>query len=75
MTTRKFRVARSYYVSVQDDGRTAFLLGPFKSHEAALAQVDRGRGLTDGADPYAAFYAFGTSSLPADVPVKTVFGE
>jgi hypothetical protein len=75
MATHKPLTKRSYYVTVQDDGRTGFLLGPFKTHEEALAQVNRARDLADRADPFAAFYAFGTSSLPADATVKTVFGK
>jgi hypothetical protein len=73
--TRKPRTKRSYYVTVRDDGRTGFLLGPYATHNAALAQVDRGREMADAATPWAAFYAFGTSSVPADAAVKTVFGR
>jgi hypothetical protein len=73
--TRKPRTKRSYYVTVRDDGRTGFLLGPYPSHKAALGQVGRGRELTNAATPWAAFYAFGTSSLPAYIARETVFGK
>jgi hypothetical protein len=73
--TTQPRTKRSYYVTVRDGGRTALLLGPFQSHKAALAQVGRGRKLADEATPWAAFYAFGTSSVPAGTGVKTVFGK
>jgi hypothetical protein len=73
--TRKPKTKRSYYVTVRDDGRTGFLLGPYATHKAALTQVDRGRKLADEATPWAAFYAFGTSSVPAGTDVKTVFGK
>jgi hypothetical protein len=72
---RKAVVERAYYVTVRDDGRTGFLLGPYATHGEALAQVDRGRELANGATPWAAFYAFGTSSLPAHIARETVFGK
>lgn len=67
--------ARSYYVTVQDAGRTGFLLGPYDEHAGALANVERGRGLAEAANSRAVFYAFGTSSLPAGVVAPVVFAE
>jgi hypothetical protein len=69
------REKRLYYVTVRDAGRTGWLLGPYKTHKQALAQVDRGHDLACEADRWACFYAYGTASLPAEVEQpKTVFG-
>ncbi len=65
---------RLYYVTVRDDGRTGFLLGPYDTHTEALANVGEGKRLANAATPWAAFYAFGTASLPRDMKQpKTVF--
>lgn len=65
--------AREFYVTVQDAGRTGFLLGPYDTHTEALGKVERGRGLAEAANSRAVFYAFGTSSVPAGVAVPVVF--
>lgn len=64
-----------YYVSVMDGGRKGFLLGPYSSHEEALANVERGCKLANEADDRAWFYAYGTCSAPADRTIATVFGQ
>lgn len=66
-------MTRSFYVTVKDGKRYGFLLGPYGTHREALANVARGRDLANGADPRAAFYAFGTAST-TDVR-RTVFGK
>ena len=55
---------RDYYVTLQRGKRTAFLLGPYKTHAEVLANVEEGRRLASKVDPWADFDAFGTSSLP-----------
>lgn len=71
----KNAVDRDYYVTVLDGSRVGFLLGPYKSHRTAKAKVERGRKLSLGANAWAWFYAFGTSSLPGGTECKTVFGK
>src|SRR5436305_14155355 len=61
-----------YYVTVRDAGRAGFLLGPYRRHREALADVDRGAELARAADPRAAFYAFGTARAPER---RAVFGR
>ena len=58
--------AGSYYVSVQDAGRTGLLLGPFRLHQSALRAVDTGRKIAVALKPEAWFYAFGTCRMPSD---------
>jgi len=66
---------RDYYVSVRDGNRTGYLLGPYPTHADALANVERGKGLANGANSWAVFYTYGTCSLPRGTAVKTVFGQ
>lgn len=63
-----------YFVSVRDAGRTGYLLGPYRDHQAALANVERARNLAGAADPWSHFYSFGTCKAPAGAIKKTVFG-
>lgn len=66
-----------YYVTIVRGKRVGFLLGPYPSHETALANVDRGQRLACDADARACFDAFGTSRWK-DLTVlhpKSVFGE
>lgn len=63
-----------FYVTVQDAGRTGFLLGPYSDVREALANVQRGRSLACEANSRAVFYAYGTSRLPIGTPnVPVVF--
>lgn len=64
---------KHYYVSVVDGPRKGLLLGPYATHEEALAQVERGKELANKADPRAAFYGYGTAG--SDEVFKTVFGK
>lgn len=60
----------NYYVSVIDGKRSAFLLGPFPTHQQALDMVEPVRAKGNELDPRAAFYAFGTVRLPDDgIPI------
>lgn len=53
-----------YYVTAQnDDGKTAFLLGPFARHIDALLRVARASMHLRNALPAAAWYRFGTSRI------------
>ena len=68
---------REFYVTVRDPqnpARVGFLLGPYPQHSVALDNVRRGNDLANEANSWAAFYAFGTASLPAGTNRKTVFG-
>ena len=54
----------NYYVTVRDGERYDFLAGPFTDgHQAAIDLVDRCREITEGLDPWAHFYAFGTARI------------
>lgn len=61
-----------YYVTVQNDvGQTAYLLGPYDTHEEALEHVEEGRLLAESIDLWAHFYAFGTARVEgAKLPVS-----
>jgi hypothetical protein len=61
-----------YYVSVRDNGRTALLAGPFKTHSEALALVPVVRAKACQLDARGAWYAYGTARLPDDdsVPIR-----
>ena len=52
-----------YYVTMRRDSRTAFLLGPCRQHETALALVETVRKAAEEVDPFTAFDAFGTASV------------
>jgi hypothetical protein len=75
--TTAVRAARRFYVTAINGPRVAWLLGPYRTHREALSHVDRGRDLANSVDLWASFYAFGTSSLPADMAskVKGRFGK
>ena len=62
-----------FYVTVVDGARVGFLLGPYRNHQDAFDNVDRGRDLANETDPRAAFYSFGTSSIKRER--QTVFGS
>lgn len=55
---------RDYFVTMQRGSRTAWLVGPFKTHTEALANVERARVEAQRIDPWTDFDAFGTASLP-----------
>lgn len=65
--------ALDFYVSVMDGPRFGLLLGPYEKHAEAKADVERGRRLANEANPWAAFYSFGTASLPKGTPARVVF--
>ena len=52
-----------YYVSVVDGPKFGVLAGPFRTHQEALDMVDNAREAANDADPWAAFYAFGTVKM------------
>lgn len=57
----------NYYVTARrDDGRAAFLLGPFDSHREAWARVQEGRKRAEGVDMRAIWYSYGTARV--DLP-------
>lgn len=66
---------RIYYVTLRRGTRTAFLLGPYDTHQGALANVARGSTLALDRDLWSSFDAIGTASIRADgrKPI-TVFG-
>ena len=65
---------KDYYATVRDGPRTGFLLGPYKTHIEAIYSVKRGKSLALQANYGAAFYAYGTASVPAGTKIKSVFG-
>lgn len=50
-----------FYVTAKDHVRTAWLLGPYGTHDEALEHVSEGRDLALAATTRAHFWAFGTS--------------
>lgn len=68
-------VTSQFFVTVRDEarGRHSFLLGPYDTHEEALAQVPRGITLAGEADPWSHFYEFGTAQTTAQP--RAVFGR
>lgn len=55
---------RVFYASTRDAGKVGFLAGPFETHQEALDAVPPAKAFAKAADPWAAFYGFGTLSLP-----------
>ena len=53
----------SYYVTVQDNGRSGFLAGPFRTHGDALRMVEPTRKAAREVDDRAHWYAFGTARI------------
>ena len=64
---------KDFYVSVIDGSRVGFLAGPYATHTEALADVPTYREKACQANARAHWYAFGTLSLPAGTPRRTVF--
>lgn len=64
-----------FYCTVMSDTQTAALLGPYPTQEEAKENLGRGKQLANDADPWAAFYAFGTASAVKGTSLKTVFGN
>lgn len=52
---------RFFVTCIREPALVAWLLGPYRTHAEALANVDRGRELAEKADPFTAFDAFGTA--------------
>lgn len=61
-----------FYVTMKRGKRTAYLAGPFSSHEQALNTVDEAKRKAIAIDPFHDFDAFGTAS--SDAEIKTAFG-
>lgn len=59
-------MAKHYYVTAQDGGRTAWLLGPYSDHAEALDRVRPVREWCLNNIPAAWWWAYGTSSITTD---------
>ncbi len=66
---------RKFYVSVLDGPRYGFLVGPFDTHDQALAQVDSARAAAEQVDPRAVWYAFGTARAPEGYSTPGVLND
>ncbi len=56
-----------YYVSARrEDGDFRLLAGPYDTHAAALADVDRASSIAMQLDPKATWYAYGTCRVKCD---------
>lgn len=64
-----------FYVTVRDHDRTGWLLGPYQTHEDALANEPRARRLAADADPKAPWYAYGTARVKFGPLPVSVFGR
>lgn len=63
---------KAFYVTMKRETqrhgtKTAWLLGPYATHEEALELVHTARGLAEEVDPRCVWDAFGTSSITMDV--------
>jgi hypothetical protein len=54
------------YVSIVDGTRFALVAGPYPTHDAAKADVERVRTCANKMDPRAAFWAFGTCRVKTE---------
>ncbi|MGY5634217.1 hypothetical protein ACW7N6_38400 [Streptomyces sp. UC1A3] len=55
-----------FYVTVRDGAKVGFLLGPYATHDEALANVDRAREEVMRRDPFGcSFWGFGTAKATA----------
>jgi hypothetical protein len=55
-----------FYVTVRDRAKAGFLLGPYATHDEALANVGRARDEVMSRDPFgASFWGFGTAKATA----------
>jgi hypothetical protein len=64
-----------HYVTVRHAGRVGFLAGPFRSRRDAELRVDAARREAEKIDPWAGFYAFGTSRVLTTAPRPGVLNE
>jgi hypothetical protein len=64
-----------FFVSTRSAGRVGLVLGPFASHDEALANVERGRGLAEKADAWSVFYEFGTLRIEGGSGREGVYGR
>lgn len=58
------REARAFFVSAEDNGRYALMLGPFDTHEEAQEQIDRARDAAYALNPAAHWWSWGTALAP-----------
>jgi hypothetical protein len=56
-------IERDFYVTIVRGKRTAFLAGPFVTHERALGLVPAARDAASKIDPWTDFDASGTASM------------
>ena len=64
-----------FYVTAVNGDKHRFLLGPWKTKRAAVANVARGRKLVTDASDVAWFYWYGAASVPRGTAIATVFGS
>ncbi len=64
-----------YYVSIIRAKKRGLLLGPYASHDEALARVAEGRKMATAVDPWADFDAFGTCRINSNKLPKSIFGS
>lgn len=57
---------RAYYVSAIDGERKALICGPYATHDAALADVQRVKRAAERVDPRAVWWAWGTAGVNLD---------
>lgn len=58
----------AYYVTVKRGSRTGWLLGPYRTHDEAIARVELAEAIAERIDPFTVFDRFGTASMTARVP-------
>ncbi len=64
-----------YYVSAIDAGTTYLMAGPYNTHEAALADVDKALRIADDIDGRAWFMGWGTIRMRNDYRIPGKLNE
>lgn len=57
---------KGYFVSMINGKRTALLVGPYATHQEALAMVDKAKEKAIQLNLWCVFYTFGTCKIESD---------
>lgn len=65
----------TYYVTAVDGGNYWLMAGPYDTHQAALADVDKALEVSNEADPRSWWKAWGTAKIKDDTRKPGVLNE
>lgn len=68
-------MTKEYYVTMRRGIRTAWLAGPYDTHQSALDNVQEVKERAITGNAWHDFDAFGTASMPAGSKVPTAYGR